>query len=488
MQRKRNLQTSAEPPISPAVLPTAANSRGNAYPRRGSWSRSRDSEDELEDRQQQGGYFGVHALQARDGFDTPEPDLPADDTDDVFEHGYNRSPMRHVTRRDSYNNRQVPRENLHHHHHDNHDAPMRHGHRPLKTNAQIYRGGRSRGSDEPRPVSHQRYRSPSREDTRPQHMNSSPSRRSRNAPDEEIVPERRQVAHRFRSPTRVARGEQDFSPDRRELSPTRNPRPQPRCQRKPDEETGYPVDEVQRYRGGPRDRIPNPSRGHLVLSQQASFSEDSNSDIPLERYRSPMHKQPLTPRHRIKEDEDIGSPEPQRRNMDNRLPRANPFQTPGGGDKKRRSMFDVLEEERRRSSNELAKEFKRRSYQDGGGSELSSGNRGSNHNNNGVPNGRHPGYQELSEHERFPGLDRETARLQHHMSPANGGHLNLKKSSGPPPPPDVVTAASSRYRHSYAEPHHVLSHPQSSHHHEMLHRTNSSVSSGRVGIAAVHPY
>jgi hypothetical protein len=74
------------------------------------------------------------------------------------------------------------------------------------------------------------------------------------------------------------------------------------------------------------------------------------------------------------------------------------------------------------------------------------------------------------------------------MSPATGGHINLKKSSGPPPPPDVVPAAASRYRHSYAEPHHMLPHAQASHHHEMLHRTNSSVSSGRVGIAAVHPY
>jgi hypothetical protein len=160
---------------------------------------------------------------------------------------------------------------------------------------------------------------------------------------------------------------------------------------------------------------------------------------------------------------------------------------PGSGDKKRRSMFEVLEEERRRSSNELAKEFKRRSYQDGGGTEVSSGNRGGNHNNNGISNGRHPGYQELSEHERFPGLDRDTARLQHHnMSPTSGKHSNLKKSSGPPP--DVVPAPASRYRHSYAEPHHMLAHPQAAHHHEMLHRTNSSVSSGRVGIAAVHPY
>jgi len=401
--------------------------------------------------------------------------------------------VRHVTRRDSYNNRQVSRENLHHHHHDDHDdcVPIYRGHHPLKTNVQVYRGGRSRGSDEPRLVPHQRYRSPSREDTEHQHQNPSPPRGSRNhPPDEDIVPERRQMGHRFRSPTRMARTDQDFSPDRRErfLSPTRNPRPQSRNQRKIDEEIGYPVDEGPRYRGSPRDRTPNPSRGHLILSQQPSFSEDSNSDIPLERYRSPIRNPQQTPRHRIKEADVISSPEPQRQNLENRLPRANPFQIPGGGDKKRRSMFEVLEEERRRSSNELAKEFKRRSYQDAGGSEVSSGNRGGNRSNNDISNGRHPGYQELSEHERFPGLDRDTARLQHHnMAPANGGHVNLKKSAGPPPP-DVVAASASRYRHSYAEPHHMLPHPQSSHHHELLQRTNSSVSSGRVGIAAVHPY
>ncbi|XP_059489769.1 uncharacterized protein LOC132204992 [Neocloeon triangulifer] len=60
------------------------------------------------------------------------------------------------------------------------------------------------------------------------------------------------------------------------------------------------------------------------------------------------------------------------------------------------------EEQRRRTSHKLAEEFnnKRRSY--------------------------HQGYQELADHERFPGLDRQTARLNHHFQ--------------------------ERYRHSYAEP------------------------------------
>lgn len=414
--------------------------------------------------------------------------MPGDDEEDVFERDYSSSPVRNVNRRDSYNNRQISREKVHHHHKDEHDdcMPLHRGHRPLKTNVQVYRGGRSRASDELRVVPNQRYRSPSREDTRPQRQTQSPPRGGRNPPDEDIVPERRPIGHRFRSPTRLARGDEGYSPERRNrfLSPTRNPMPQQRNLRKTGEQTSYPIEEVQRYRCGPRDRTPNPSRVHPALSQKQSFSEDSNSDIPLERYRN---QQP-TPRHRMKEDKDIGSPEPPRRNVDTRLARANQFQMPGSGDKKRRSMFEALEEERKRSSNELAKEFKRRSYQDGGGTELSSGNRGGNHSNNGVSNGRHAGYQELSEHERFPGLDRDTARLQHHnMSATSGGHLNLKKCSGPPPP-DVVPAPASRYRHSYAEPHHMLPHPQAPHHHEMLHRTNSSVSSGRVGIAAVHPY
>jgi len=49
-------------------------------------------------------------------------------------------------------------------------------------------------------------------------------------------------------------------------------------------------------------------------------------------------------------------------------------------------------------------------------------------------------YQELSEHERYPGLDRESARPPLEMIPTSG-----------------------RYRHSYAEP-------------------------PRLGLAALHPY
>lgn len=53
---------------------------------------------------------------------------------------------------------------------------------------------------------------------------------------------------------------------------------------------------------------------------------------------------------------------------------------------------------------------------------------------------RSTAYQELSEHERYPGLDRESARPTLEMAPALG-----------------------RYRYSYAEP-------------------------PRLGLAALHPY
>jgi hypothetical protein len=64
------------------------------------------------------------------------------------------------------------------------------------------------------------------------------------------------------------------------------------------------------------------------------------------------------------------------------------------------------EQQRRRTSHQLASEFKRKTHQ---------------------PQPPHPaGYQELAEQERYPGLDKQTARLSHHFQ--------------------------ERYRHSYAEP------------------------------------
>ncbi|XP_046385634.1 serine/arginine repetitive matrix protein 1 [Ischnura elegans] len=130
-------------------------------------------------------------------------------------------------------------------------------------------------------------------------------------------------------------------------------------------------------------------------------------------------------------------------------------------DKKRRSMFDVVEEERRRNSNELAKEFKRRSYHEPDIAEEV--RRGGGRRSGGPPppsSGPGGNYHELAEHERYPGLDRETARLNHlhakaHRTPSEG----------------TAVGGGGRYRHSYAEP-------------EMFHHRGS----GRMGMAAIHPY
>lgn len=150
-----------------------------------------------------------------------------------------------------------------------------------------------------------------------------------------------------------------------------------------------------------------PSR-HSQRSPAAANRSDSN--IPLERYRSPTRMPRPVPRHQR-------------------------YPSPTESEKKK-PVYELMEEERRRSSNELAKEFKRRSY------------------------------QELDDHERYPGLDRETAAVNANAS-ASASRVHNDENTP-------------RYRHSYAEYHGIK--------HELLHRTNSSVSSGRVGIAAIHPY
>ncbi|KAE8748651.1 hypothetical protein FOCC_FOCC004662 [Frankliniella occidentalis] len=188
------------------------------------------------------------------------------------------------------------------------------------------------------------------------------------------------------------------------------------------------------------DRFRSPARGYpypmeplMDEGQRYRIPYNEDMDIPLERYRSSNNPQPrppgpplgppLGPRHPYPREHDDDEPP---------HPRGDPRAYLA--DKKRRSVFEALEEERRRHSNELAQEFKRRSY------------------------------QELDERERYPGLDRETAR-----------------EPGPPgPPPGHRTQVSARYRHSYAEP--------PPRHHDLLHRANSAASSPRVGIAAVHPY
>ena len=194
-------------------------------------------------------------------------------------------------------------------------------------------------------------------------------------------------------------------------------RPRPQRPRRPqDDDEPLPAVAVARPRP-PGD--PYAYRAALARSRSVHrVGPDPDADTPLERYRSPPNRGVVTsPRHAFAEEE-----------------------------RKRRSLFEAQEDERRRHSNELAREFKRRS---------------------------HPadGYHELDERERYPGLDRETARLAHHA--AMGPRLDAPRLEVP------------RYRHSYAEP---PVRTDSMHHHDVLQRTGSSLSSARVGLAAVHPY
>lgn len=294
-----------------------------------------------------------------------------------------------------------------------------------------YPGGRSR-QNMLRRDSHNSNRQSSRENLGGNHLQGEvDSRRARGPPGYDRRAQYREApVQRGGGEDRGRHRYRGGDDDERVLSPLRQPRPAPRMQVLPtqplDDDLGYPASsEDLRYR---RSKHASPS--------ERSY-DDRHSDIPLERYRGP---QPA-PRHRVANGNDVSVGERSNGNVEERRAHRGPYNgnySGSGGDlsaaeKKRRSMFDVLEEERRRNSNELAREFKRRSY------------------------------QELADHERFPGLDRETARMQHHNA-ANGRR---------PPQP------TGGYRHSYAEG------PM---HHEALHRTNSSVSSGRVGIAAVHPY
>ncbi|XP_022189003.1 serine/arginine repetitive matrix protein 1-like [Nilaparvata lugens] len=149
-----------------------------------------------------------------------------------------------------------------------------------------------------------------------------------------------------------------------------------------------------------------------MAPRHSQRSPNRSDNIPLERYRSPTR-------------------------MPRPAPRNQRYPSPTESEKKK-PVYELMEDERRRSSNELAKEFKRRSY------------------------------QELDDHERYPGLDRETAAVASANANSNAAARVHNDENTP------------RYRHSYAEYHGMK--------HELLHRTNSSVSSGRVGIAAIHPY
>ncbi|KAL1454153.1 hypothetical protein WDU94_010434 [Cyamophila willieti] len=191
---------------------------------------------------------------------------------------------------------------------------------------------------------------------------------------------------------------------------------------------------------------------------------------------------------------------------------------------------DPIEEEKRRYSQELAKEFKRKSMLN-----LSE-------NNSHVSSSS---YQELQEHERYPGLDKEPSRpdrydarlerdrmsddlrperdprvaqrfdrhrmdrsapverefidprvgrdprmvrdpqpereYREHRDPRmelRDHHKRYERDPRYDPDPRIAQPVNfPRYRHSYAEAYH-----------RDLQRTNSCLSSGRVGIASIHPY
>lgn len=269
--------------------------------------------------------------------------------------------------------------------------------------------------------------------------------------------------------TEVTEDRSDLNVRRRYVSPGREPSPENKLRK---ERCDSPSNDEARlapykYRRESSFEEVNPKfagkipRSHLSANP-VPFA-DNNDSIPLERYRSPLRVNAVpkpAPRLRrypskaSEEDEDRRDYRhrvysvPATRESRNYSPRVHY----DANDKKRMVMYETLEDERRRNSNELAKEFKRRSFQDRPGLNVEMTC------NNGTD------YQELDNRERYPGLDRESARIHQ----------------------EEDTATAGRYRHSYAEP--FQQYRQPSQHHEMLHRTNSSLSSGRVGIAAIHPY
>lgn len=274
--------------------------------------------------------------------------------------------------------------------------------------------------------------------------------------------------------------------------------------------------------------------------------------IPLERYRSPTRfDSPKSLGYEVTKYEDHARPHHEvNRPFDGRgrdVP-SRPFDTydaQGRGEisrhkilenSKKANQAEAIEEEKRRCSQELAKEFKRKSMLN-----LSE-------NNSHVSSSS---YQELHEHERYPGLDKDSSRVDRFdrdprldrqvgvdripdsdMRPEReprisqrydrnrmdrGGDVDRdfdarlardpRLERGPPPEREyrehrdprldmrdhhkrydrdprydqdarmVSHINSPRYRHSYAEAYH-----------RDIQRTNSCLSSGRFGIASIHPY
>ncbi|KAK3908946.1 Duffy receptor alpha form [Frankliniella fusca] len=454
-----------EPPISPAMGPCP---RPRPRPRRPSWSRSRgDSEDEVPEVPEQGGKH--HAARY----------YPDDDEDDDVDFSGNAPPTGGRQRIIAAVNRRMSRESLEDDVEEFVSSPTRPGPTsrpgpPRHEHPAGYRGGDSParadhvgrdypvrdhlGRDYPirdhpvrdHPVRDHPVRDhPGRDHIGRDHLGRDHPVRELSSRDQHPSrdhPSRGDHSARNENPGRAEHPIRDIPgrdyPGRehpvREHPGRGGDQPRPGGDHHAAVFRSRSVHRDRRDREALEDRYRSPARAHPVdEAQRYRIPYNEDMDIPLERYRSgnpqgPGRAPAPTPRLPLP----VPMPYPHHEADDDPpLPRA---ADPRAylADKKRRSVFEALEEERRRHSNELAQEFKRRSY------------------------------QELDERERYPGLDRETAR-----DPV---------PSGPPPGhPGQRTQVSPRYRHSYAEP--------PPRHHDLLHRANSAASP-RVGIAAVHPY
>ncbi|KAK6636409.1 hypothetical protein RUM43_010070 [Polyplax serrata] len=158
---------------------------------------------------------------------------------------------------------------------------------------------------------------------------------------------------------------------------------------------------------------------------------------------------------------------------------------PEKADVRRQNQYNLANMEFKRNSHELAKEFNRRS-------------RGYSYESDEDCRKPRSGYSDHKERERYPVVERESSRLPHHQvddcHPESGklSRMNSDDHERFIEPPRMVQLQvdrmPARYRHSFVDNPPGLAVMAPGRGHEMLHRTNSSVSSNRVGIAAVHPY
>lgn len=391
VERRRSNQP-IEQPISPAVVAVVRSRL------RKSWSRSGDSEEDLDEQQGYSAHDESYGQPRRND-----------------ERGYHQNLRREPSYLQSQSHESTP---------DSEDFPVR---------------------------VHKKMDAPySRREEQQRQFDASPSRRNLDSPGYSSMPSEniRQVA-----PAARLRPRRDLSPDVRPrlevgTSPTEGNTPRHSPRKLPTLSQSQLDELKKRFKG----KVPR-----RYLNTNPVPLAESDSEIPLERYRSPTRMNPPprpSPRHQQRYPTPNSDEEDEHRDyraMMHQDHRNFASRSQFENDMKRRSAYESIVDEQRRNSHELAKEFKRRSFQEPGPN---------------MDNGL--GYQELDERERYPGLDRETARVR-------------------PTDESAVPTTSPRYRHSYAEPFHQFK-PAGQPTHEMLHRTNSSLSSGRIGMASIHPY